>query len=365
MKKKRTVVKSEDCHKSVSIPATPMMTLEDYFISSIQAVEHILKYRFKDKSLLAAALTHSSYTDSPSYQRLEFVGDAALGLAFGNFVFITYPSLDPGQLSHLRASNISTEKLARVAVKHGLFHYVRHNAPALLAKVSEFSVAIQEEDDDISGYGGKVKAPKVLADIVESIAAAIYVDVKFDLQLMWEVISPLLEPIVTLENLQQQPVTMLYELCQKEGKNVRIQQRKNGEKNIIVDVFVNGKILASACSEQKETSKLIAAKRALDKLCISDPMLMNVNRNCDLLSGVQETSGAKQKLIAICGKRHSPEPTTYQQQLHSYKTPRKWWKKTATKEQMELSQEDNHETGTLFSREDKENLSKLGLNSLI
>ncbi|KAF9599903.1 hypothetical protein IFM89_001849 [Coptis chinensis] len=74
----------------------------------------------------------------------EFVGDAALGLAFANFIYITYPDLDPGQLWLLRASNINTERLARVAVRHGLFHFVRHNAPSLDVKVNEFSLAIKK-----------------------------------------------------------------------------------------------------------------------------------------------------------------------------------------------------------------------------
>ncbi|KAF9592655.1 hypothetical protein IFM89_016312 [Coptis chinensis] len=46
----------------------------------------------------------------------------------------TYPDLDPGRLWLLRASNINTEKLARIAVRHGLFHFFRHNAPSLDAK---------------------------------------------------------------------------------------------------------------------------------------------------------------------------------------------------------------------------------------
>ncbi|KAF9612434.1 hypothetical protein IFM89_000182 [Coptis chinensis] len=145
------------------------MTEDDNFMLSIEAVEQILNYRFSDKSLLAKALTHSSFADSsPSY------------------------ILTNGQLWLLCASNINTEKLAHVAVRHGLFHFARHNAPSLDAKVKN-----------------------ILADIVEPVAAAVYVDAKFDLKFMWEVFSPLLEPIVALENLQQQPLTMLYELCQK------------------------------------------------------------------------------------------------------------------------------------------------------
>lgn len=103
--------------------------------ASVGAVEHIISYSFTDKTLLEEALTHSSYTDFRSYQRLEFVGDAALGLAFTNYVFLAYPQLDPGQLSLLRASNISTEKLARVAVRHRLYRYLRHKSAAIDDKV--------------------------------------------------------------------------------------------------------------------------------------------------------------------------------------------------------------------------------------
>ncbi|KAF9591102.1 hypothetical protein IFM89_001446 [Coptis chinensis] len=95
--------------------------------------------------------------------------------------------------------------------------------------------------------------------------------------------SPLLEPIVALENLQQQPVTLLYELCQKQGKNVDIKHWRNGENNI-TNILVDGKLLASACSEQKETSKLIAA---LEKMLISKSMLILANDSYELLNGVE------------------------------------------------------------------------------
>lgn len=53
-------------------------------------------------------------------------------------------------------------------------------------QVREFCEAVYNEDDPVA-HGGSIKAPKVLADIVESIAAAIYVDVNFDLQRLWVV----------------------------------------------------------------------------------------------------------------------------------------------------------------------------------
>ncbi|GAB4849661.1 hypothetical protein Ancab_004456 [Ancistrocladus abbreviatus] len=103
----------------------------------VRAVEDLLNYSFRNRNLLEEALTHASITGAASYQRLEFIGDAALGLAMANYLFLAYPNLDPGQLSLLRAANISTEKLARVAVRHGLYRYVRHNAAALDLKVTK------------------------------------------------------------------------------------------------------------------------------------------------------------------------------------------------------------------------------------
>ncbi|WVZ97737.1 hypothetical protein U9M48_043251 [Paspalum notatum var. saurae] len=155
-------------------------------------VERLLRYQFRDRSLLEEALTHQSFSDAtPSYQRLEFVGDAALGLAFSNFLYLTNPNLGPGALSTLRAANISTEKLARVAVRHDLYPLLRRKCARLDLLVGQFIESVNQElKDDFATapYGGSVvKAPKVLADIVEAIASAVYIDCKFDLEKLWKV----------------------------------------------------------------------------------------------------------------------------------------------------------------------------------
>nr|POE95813.1 ribonuclease 3-like protein 2 [Quercus suber] len=104
------------------------------------------------------------------------------------------------------------------------------------------------------------------------------------------------------------PVTMLFELCQKQGKQVDIKYWKNGEKNVAT-VYVNGKFIASGSSEKKETAKLNAAKQALLKL--SESMPANVGR-LDFSFGLNksfEIDGAKQKLQELCGKKKWPKPT--------------------------------------------------------
>lgn len=277
--------------------------------TSVRAVEELLNYRFNNKRLLEEALTHSSYTDAPNYQRLEFIGDAALGLAVSNFVYLAYPDLDPGQLSLLRSANISTEKLARVAVRHKLYRYVRHNAAALNDKVRDFVIAVGKEDETVV-YGGTMKAPKVLADIVESVAAAVYVDCDFNLKTLWVIFRSILEPIVMLDVLEEQPqpVTMLFEVCQKEGKQVDIRHWRKGEKDIAT-VFVDGKFVASSSSEQKENAKLHAAEAALQKLSFSKTNGRMAIDICGELNGANEIDGAKQKLHELCGKKRWPKPT--------------------------------------------------------
>ncbi|XP_049401560.1 ribonuclease 3-like protein 2 [Solanum stenotomum] len=153
---------------------------EEEITNTATAVEELLKYRFKNAKLLEEALTHSSCPNLiTNYQRLAFVGDAVLGLAISSYFFKTYPDVDCGKLTDLRSANVSTEKLARVAVRHGLYKYLRRDSAILDEKVKEFVITVQQEEE-MEFYGGMIKAPKVLADIVESVMGAVYLDCGFD-----------------------------------------------------------------------------------------------------------------------------------------------------------------------------------------
>ncbi|GAB4849660.1 hypothetical protein Ancab_004455 [Ancistrocladus abbreviatus] len=175
--------------------------------------------------------------------------------------------------------------------------------------VREFVLAVQEEDEN-AVYGGTVKAPKVLADIVESVAAAVYVDCDFDLKALWHVFRGILEPIATLETLQHQPqpVTLLFELCQKQGKQVDIKHwRKDGE--TVASVYVDGKFVASDASDYKEIARLNAAKVALRKLTESDAISTDMTEISCEVNELNEIEAAKQKLHEICSKVKWPRPS--------------------------------------------------------
>ena len=106
---------------------------------------------------------------------------------------------------------------------------------------------------------------------------------------------------------QPQPVTMLYEFCQKQGKHIDIKHWRNGVKNI-ASVYLDGRFVASASSEQKDIARLDAAKAALHKLAKSAPGRIGMLDFCAGLDGNFEIEAAKQKLHELCGKKKWPKP---------------------------------------------------------
>ncbi|KAG1358626.1 Ribonuclease 3-like protein 2 [Cocos nucifera] len=285
---------------------------DDGMRAAVATVERLLGYSFRDRRLLEEALTHPSYLEHPSYQRLEFVGDAALGIAFTNHVYLTNPDANAGQLSTLRSANISTEKLARAAVRHDLYRLIRRNSPRLDHMVANFTRSVLrelEEEEDLEPYGGcTIKAPKVLADIVESIAAAVYIDCGFDLKLLWKVMRGMLEPIITMETLCQQPVTALYEFCQKRKKSIDFKHWKMGNMNVMI-VFVDGQIIGIGSSEQKIIAKLNATRDALEKLSCPEAGFMDIEPPlAEGGGGGEQIQTSKQKLHELCTKKRWPKP---------------------------------------------------------
>ena len=120
-----------------------------------------LGYTFKDTDRIVTALTHSSYANEaksgiPYNERLEFLGDSVLGLTVSDYLFRTYPKLPEGILTKLRAGVVSEASLARVARGLGLGEYLR------LGKGEE-------------NTGGRDR-PSILADAMESVIGAIYLD---------------------------------------------------------------------------------------------------------------------------------------------------------------------------------------------
>ncbi|KAL4180909.1 hypothetical protein AMTRI_Chr12g268450 [Amborella trichopoda] len=193
----------------------------------VKELEKLLRYRFRDPQLLKDVVqlinSSSSFSSKTSQQeRLKFIGHEALAHVFIKLLFKRFPSLTPRELSLFRAANTSTEKLAMIAVKHGFCVFLLQNSPTPDDKVSEFIDAINESPDNAC----LMKTPKVLADMVESIVGAVYVDTGYNLEILWNVFHDFFEPIVTPSTLKNHSVTELQDLTQKQGKQVKLNAHK-------------------------------------------------------------------------------------------------------------------------------------------
>ncbi|OIW21387.1 hypothetical protein TanjilG_02532 [Lupinus angustifolius] len=233
-------------------------------------LEGALNIKFKDKGLLIEAITHASRPSSgvSCYQRLEFVGDAVLDHLITKHLFFTYTNLPPGRLTDLRAAAVNNENFARVAVKHNLHVHLRHGSSALEKQIREFVKEVQDElsKPGFNSFGlGDCKAPKVLGDIVESIAGAIFLDNGRDTTSVWKVFQPLLHPMVTPETLPMHPVRELQERCQQQAEGLEYRASRAGNL-ATVEVFIDGVQVGAAQNPQKKMAQKLAARNALAAL---------------------------------------------------------------------------------------------------
>lgn len=124
-----------------------------------EALQPALGYRFTRPELLVQALTHRSY-GAPHNERLEFLGDSLLNCSIAALLFDTFPQLREGDLSRLRASLVRQETLAEVALGLQLGDFLRLGEGELKS--------------------GGFRRPSILADALEAIFGAIYLDSNFD-----------------------------------------------------------------------------------------------------------------------------------------------------------------------------------------
>ncbi|XP_065874728.1 ribonuclease 3-like protein 3 [Euphorbia lathyris] len=195
-------------------------------LPSLEGAEEILGYKFENNRLLEEAFTDSSFPDKGfSYERLEYIGDSVLNFSLQRNTFST--------------ANIDTEKLTRVAFKHGFHRFLRHNKPLL-------------ED-------------QVLADIVESTVGAVFIDTNYCLDSVWKVFKDVLEPIISRETVKIHPVTELYEECQK--RNLKVKFVDSWRKSIAFHVLIEDKLVGRATyGFKKDIAYNRAAKDALDNI---------------------------------------------------------------------------------------------------
>lgn len=221
----------------------------------MKALEEKLGYTFRDRSLLEHALTHSSYANehkgegTGSNERLEFLGDSVLGMVVADHLYRAHPNMPEGDLTRTRASLVCEESLYEVARTLDLGRCLRLG---------------RGED-----AGGGRTRPSILADAVESVLAAVYLD--GGVEQARRIIRALILDREWEKAVDRDYKTALQELVQKES-GWALTYRPVGERGpdhakiFVMEVDLNGRPVGRGEGRTKKEAEQSAAKTALEKL---------------------------------------------------------------------------------------------------
>ncbi|KAI4379952.1 hypothetical protein MLD38_006189 [Melastoma candidum] len=234
-------------------------------LTNIEALEMKVGYKFTAKGLLMEATTHSSCHEqglSYSYERLEFLGDSALDILITRYLYQNHTDVDPGELTDLRSASVNNENFAQVALRHRFQPHLQHCSSVLYGQITEYVKSLHRPESE------RIKGPKALGDLVESIVGAILIDMKLNLDEVWKIVEPLLSPIVTPDKLELPPWRELNELCDQLGYFVKDKCIIRGEMiHAEVTVQLKDDLLVSHGQEQsRKVAKGKAASLLLKEL---------------------------------------------------------------------------------------------------
>jgi ribonuclease III len=212
-------------------------------------------YRFEDPSLLEQAMAHRSWcAEQPgrlSNERLEFLGDAVLGLVVADYTYRSHPGLSDGVMSKVRASVVNTRVLAEVALELDLDEHLRLG-----------------RGEDLSG--GRAKE-SILADATEAVFGAVYLD--GGLSQAERLILTLLEGRIALavgEPGESDHKSRLQELAVRLGQGVPHYEVEGSgpdhARRYRATVYVAGQSLGTGEGRSKKDAEQMAAQAACGSL---------------------------------------------------------------------------------------------------
>ena len=218
-------------------------------------LEDEIGYKFNDKKLLETALTHTSYAYErkvQSNEKLEFLGDSILEFLSSTYIYNNYPKLKEGEMTKVRAQVVCEESLYKIAKAHNFSDFL------LLGKSEKMAE-------------GDTK-PAILADSVEAVIAAMYIDGGLE-PVNEFIIKNLKEEVeYASKNVGQKDYkTVLQEILQKHG-DVHIEYKiinesgPDHDKKFVSEVIYNGKVLAKGEGRSKKQAEMEAAKHAIDMI---------------------------------------------------------------------------------------------------
>ncbi|KAH0491956.1 hypothetical protein TgHK011_003357 [Trichoderma gracile] len=284
---------------------------------TVDKVAEITGYRFKAAPLARSAFRHPSYVfenNIRDYQRLEFLGDGLLDMAIVDFLFKRFPEADPKWLTEHKTAMVSNQFLGCLCVKLGLHKHILLATSSLLGDIGRYAAQLEQAEEmarqrlqgdsaepALSESSPKVEVesipqdfwvevpqpPKVLADVVEALVGAMFVDSGYSfsvvLDFFTKFIQPYFEDMALYSSFaSNHPVTTLAhkmeaDFCCTQWKlhvaSVPAPLQAGiavvSASEILCALMIHGKVIAHATSSKSGTeAKVAAAKLALEKLAL-------------------------------------------------------------------------------------------------
>lgn len=218
-------------------------------------VEKEIGYKFKNKKLLEKAFTHTSYAYEhkiESNEKLEFLGDAILEVTISKFLYRHYQKLTEGEMTKVRAAVVCEKSLYKVAKRHNFSDFLFLGRSEII-------------------NNGKER-PAILADSVEALIAAMYLDSNIETVEKF-ILSNLKLAVETASKHvgERDYKTVLQEKLQVHG-DVHISYRTIDEigpdhnKTFVVELSVNGEKKSQGVGSNKKEAEMSAAREALKLL---------------------------------------------------------------------------------------------------
>ncbi|TVU03863.1 hypothetical protein EJB05_50576 [Eragrostis curvula] len=220
--------------------------IEESINARCSDLEAMLGYVFNDRLLLVEALAHGSYKTvgtTACNQRLEFLGDSILDYIITvHFFKLYYPDCTPGLLTDLRRASVNNHCYAHASVKNGLHKYILYSDKQMVKTINDLENSGRSFSGPSHGIEPGSGLPKYLADLIESIAGAIYLDSRCNKEEVWRAMKRLLEPLPTSDTMECDPLTELKELCEQRSYLPPLYSttRKDGVTTAVAEVQVAG-----------------------------------------------------------------------------------------------------------------------------
>lgn len=223
----------------------------------LSQLEEKIEYKFKNKSLLRQALTHSSYANenrgvSSFNERLEFLGDAVVSITSAEFLFGKFPDMPEGELSKLRSSLVCTASLSDFAKEISLGEFL------YLGKGEE-------------NTGGRERL-SILENAFEALTAAIYLD--GGLECAREFVLRFLSESLSTHHISFKDYkTLLQEVVQQnQGETLNYvitgESGPDHDKRFEAEVHLNSNVIGRGTGKSKKQAEQEAAKEALQLMGI-------------------------------------------------------------------------------------------------